>query len=555
MSPRVTEGWRGSPSARRRTGRRAAAAAVASSALAAVVLNAGPAGAAVTPALGYDPVAAKGSLYNVASAVGALDSYRAGYTGKGIGVALIDTGVSPVKGLTSGNVVNGPDLSFDSQDPSLAYLDEFGHGTHLGSIIAGRDAAGSPSSYTDPSRFTGIAPDSTLVNVKVGARDGAVDVTQVIAAIDWVVEHKDDNGMNIRVINLSYGTDSTQDTTVDPLAFAAENAWKHGIVVVVAGGNDGSDNYNLANPARDPYVLAVGAADTAGTPTDVSDDTVPAWGTRGTNQRHVDVVAPGVSVIGARVPGGYEDERNPQARVGDRFAKASGTSQATAVVSGEVALLLQRYPDLTPDQVKKMLMTTARPMPGTSVQYRGNGLTDVRAAQLKSPVGYSQPQSFLSDGSGSIDAARGSSHVNRGGVALTGEVDIFGRPWDAKTWATASANGTAWDGGTWRGERMTGNGWVSSTWGSATWGAATWGAATWGAATWGAATWGAATWSDVAWDAKTWRSDDWSAKTWRDGSWTAATWSSATWSSATWSSATWSAKTWRAADLASVTWG
>src|SRR5919199_757217 len=125
MSPRVTESWRGSPSARRRTGRRAAAA------------------AAVTPALGYDPTTAKGSLFNVASAVGALDSYRAGYTGKGVGVALIDTGVSPVKGLTSGNVVNGPDLSFDSQDPSLAYLDEFGHGTHLASIIAGRDAAGS----------------------------------------------------------------------------------------------------------------------------------------------------------------------------------------------------------------------------------------------------------------------------------------------------------------------------------------------------------------------------------------------------------------------------
>ena len=143
-------------------------------------------------------------------------------------MALIDTGVAPVPGLTSGNVVNGPDLSFDSQQPGMAHLDAFGHGTHMASIIAGRDAAGTPSSYLDPARFTGIAPDATLVNVKVGASNGAVDVTQVIAAIDWVVEHRKDPGLNIRVINLSYGTDSVQSSTVDPLAFAVENAVEEG---------------------------------------------------------------------------------------------------------------------------------------------------------------------------------------------------------------------------------------------------------------------------------------------------------------------------------------
>jgi serine protease AprX len=297
-----------------------AVAAATAGALAFTLLGA-PAASAET-GLGYDPVAAKGSLLHIAETVGARASYAAGYTGKGVGVALIDTGVAEVPGLTSGNVWHGPDLSFDSQDPELVHKDAYGHGTHLGSIIAGRDVAGSPSSYLDPARFNGIAPDATLISLKVGAYDGAVDVTQVIAAIDWAVEHRNDPGLNIRVINLSYGTDSMQDTAVDPLAFAVENAWKKGIVVVAAGGNDGSSTPNLANPARDPYVLAVGVDDTKGT-VDTRDDDVPAWGTRGTNQRHVDVVAPGVSVLGLRVPNGYADERNPGARVGSRFAKGA----------------------------------------------------------------------------------------------------------------------------------------------------------------------------------------------------------------------------------------
>src|SRR3954449_4498076 len=170
--------------------RRVGATVVASSALAPVVLAASPRSAAA--GLGYDAVGDKGSLYNIAEVVGAHASYSAGYTGKGIGVALIDTGVAPVPGLTSGNVVHGPDLSFDSQQPDFAHLDAYGHGTHLASIIAGRDAVGTAKSYTSATRFNGIAPDATLVNVKVGASDGAVDVTQVIAGIDWVVEHRND---------------------------------------------------------------------------------------------------------------------------------------------------------------------------------------------------------------------------------------------------------------------------------------------------------------------------------------------------------------------------
>src|SRR3954470_12864061 len=295
---------------RGRTGGRRAAALLAVSA-AVLGTGVGVAHAGDSPALGYDAQGDRGSLNNIAGVVGALDAYRYGITGKGVGVALIDTGVTQVRGLDTGNVVNGPDLSFDSQDPATAYVDGYGHGTHLASIIAGRDAVGTPASYTDPSRFHGIAPDANLVNVKVGAANGDVDVSQVIAAIDWVVQHRKDEALNIRVINLSYGTDSIQDSMVDPLAFAVENAWRNGIVVVVAGGNEGDTTRNLANPASDPHVLAVGAMDSAGTVT-TADDTVPSWSTDGTTERHVDLTAPGVSVLGLRSPGSTADSENPK---------------------------------------------------------------------------------------------------------------------------------------------------------------------------------------------------------------------------------------------------
>ena len=154
-----------------------------------------------------------------------------GFDGTGIDVALIDSGIAPVQGLADpAKVVNGPDLSFESQSSYYRYLDTFGHGTHMGGIIVGNDGTSSG--------FKGVAPGARLVNLKVATREGAADVTQVIAAIDWVVQHRQD-GMNIRVLNLSFGTDGIQDRMIDPLAHAVESAWRNGIVVVVAGGNGG----------------------------------------------------------------------------------------------------------------------------------------------------------------------------------------------------------------------------------------------------------------------------------------------------------------------------
>jgi serine protease AprX len=227
--------------------------------------------------------------------------------------------------------------------------------------------------------------------------------------------------------------------------------------------------------------------------------------------------------MGARVPNGYCDERHTDARVGGRFAKASGTSQAAAVVSGEVALLLQALPKLTPDQVKGLLQSTAHPFSSTDAKYRGDGLTDVKAAATKKSINAAQPMPY-GLGTGSIELSRGTSHVNDGVSDLTGEVDIFGHAWNGAAWAKASAAGTAWNGGSWMGSPWSGSSWNGTVWGDLDW-------------------------TSTSWSGRTWRDDQWQGRTWRNGSWTGGGWTGRTWRDADWTG-----RTWRAEDFASVNW-
>jgi serine protease AprX len=474
----------------------------------------------VDTTLGYDVGADDGSLYNVGQITHAKDAWTKGFTGKGVDVALVDSGVAAVKGLTSGNVVQGPDLSFESQDPDMVHKDTFGHGTHMGSIIAGRDAVGTGSFYakSDSHSYTGVAPDARLVSLKVAAADGGSDVSQVIAAIDWVTQHAHDPGMNIRVLNLSYGTDSTQSPAVDPLAYAVERAWRAGIVVVVASGNDGTSRTQLAMPAIDPLVIAVGADDPHGSDA-VGDDLVPGFAQRGTVARHVDVIAPGVHVLGLRVPGGSVDAANAGARVGQRFFRGSGTSQSAAVVSGLVSLYLQKYPQATPDQVKKALMTSSTPPSSVKPLFTGLGVPDVNkaiGAALPSASTSAQPASGAT-GTGTLEGARGTAHVTNGTEVLDGELDIFGQPWNGAAWA---ASATPWSGGTWRGVAWTGDTWSSA----GIWAARSWTGSDWSARSWTARSWTDHTWSDAGWNARSWTDSTWLGSAWGSNAWSAAGW-------------------------------
>jgi serine protease AprX len=464
------------------------------------------------------------SVYSIAESIGALDVWKTkdsnknAVTGKGVGVALIDSGVAPVKGLADSRIINGPDLSFESQNPDTRYLDTFGHGTHMASIIAGRDPELKEGKEDNPKYYAGIAPGANLISLKVATADGATDVSQVIAGIDWVVTHRNDTGLNIRVLNLSFGTESAQDPKLDPLSHAVEAAWRKGIVVVVSVGNEGAAGTAVAMPAANPYVIAVGAANGMGTATR-TDDTVAAFSSVGNINRHADLVAPGTSVAALRDPGSYVDVTYPSGLVpGDtsgRLFRGSGTSQAAAVVSGAAALLLQQRPNLTPDQVKKLLMSTADPMPQGAVYAKGAGQLNVKAAATAAVPTYTQTWP-ASQGTGSLEQSRGGAHVADPdtGTELTGETDIMGRPWNGATWAVAAKNGTAWSGGAWNGSLWSGTSFTGPSWSTVAWAGTDWSGRTWSSRTWSGAVWDGRTWSARIWSGRTWSGRTWSGNNW-----------------------------------------
>jgi serine protease AprX len=292
--------------------------------------------------------------------------------------------------------------------------------------------------------FTGIAPDARIVSVKVADAAGATDVSQVIAGLDWVVQHGRDGDLDVRVVNLSFGTDGVQDYSLDPMAYAVERVWRAGIVVVVSGGNEGYGSAKLNDPAYDPYVLAVGGSDSGGT-TQADDDVVAPWSSRGDAARHPDLVAPGTSVVSLRSPGSSLDLDHPAARIGSRFFRGSGTSQATATVSGVAALLLQQRPGLAPDQVKALLEASARDL-GDSPLDQGAGAVDASALDaLATPALAAVRQAFR-------PAVLDPRRLVRQGAArrnAANDAEWEGRTWSGRTWSGRTWSGRTWSGRTW----------------------------------------------------------------------------------------------------------
>jgi serine protease AprX len=442
----------------------------------------------------YDPSTDPGSLYNVEKSIG-IDQNSP--TGLGVKVALIDTGVVDVDGLSQANVTIGPDFSFEDMNPDTRGKDANGHGTHLAGIIAGSNDSWAAGDHTrTATRFLGIAPDAQLVSIKAGTADGTTDVTQVIAAINYVIRYNQTAAAadRIRVINLSYGTDSQQDYSVDPLSYAAERAWKAGIVVVVAAGNDGWDANRLTDPASDPYVIAVGAAEGTGGNSVAAD-----YSSEGSQDRTVDIVAPGRSIVSLRNPGSWSDQFNSAGRADDRFVRGSGTSQAAAVVTGSVADLLQAQPNLTPDQVKAMLEQSATPLAASDPRLSGYGELNIGRAIGMHTV-YAWQTYPSSDGSGSVEASRGTSHVLADdGTPFTGEQDVFGANYSATGWADDSWEGSAWRSSDWTASRWTGLGWSGSRWTGSSWSASRWTGSSWSGSRWSGSRWSGSSWSASRW--------------------------------------------------------
>jgi serine protease AprX len=404
----------------------------------------------------------------------------------------------------------------------------------MAGIIAGKDANVDTKNPASCTGFAGMAPDARVVSVKAADAHGATDVSQVIAGIDWVVQHAHDPGLNIRVLNLSFGTDGVQSYVLDPLAYAAEVAWHKGIVVVVSAGNSGFDDGRLTNPARNPYVLAVGADDTKGTASTL-DDTIPSFSSRGDAKRNPDIVAPGNHVQSLRVPGSYIDwAHGDTGRLAGRFFRGSGTSQAAAVTSGAVAALLSARPNLTPEQVKLLTANLGLGLIVADPRAQGHGLLQLGvpalAAALTSPPvvgGVVEPVAGLlnqlldgqvvapkSTGTGTLEGARGKDHLELDGKQLTGEQDIFGKAFNSVTHASLAAAKKAWNGGTWNGSVWTGNSWTGRSWASSVWLGRTWAGRTWAGRTWADGSWNGRTWANGTWNGRTWAGVEWAGRTW-----------------------------------------
>jgi serine protease AprX len=226
------------------------------------------------------------------------------------------------------------------------------------------------------------------------------------------------------------------------------------------------------------------------------------------------------------VGGGRIVDANPNARIGtSRFIRGSGSSQAAAIVSGAVATLLDQHPELTPDQVKALLMQTSVPLPNADPVAQGAGLINMhRAREAKVSTVADAVQTWpRSTGLGSLQLARGTVVTEDEGVILDGERTIFGDTWDATTWAASSWDGTTWSGGEWNARTWSGDCWCGSSWSARTWSARTWSGNSWSARTWSGRTWSARTWSGSGWSAGSWGADD-APSALSSGTWASTIW-------------------------------
>ncbi|HEY7874607.1 MAG TPA: S8 family peptidase [Actinomycetota bacterium] len=445
-----------------------------------------------------------GITHRIQKVVRSTSLWQEGTNGSGVTVAVLDTGIYAAHPDLAGRVVHCEDFSHEETTEARC-ADTFGHGTFMAGLIAGDGSASN-------GKYVGAAPGANLVSVKVAGYDGSSDVSNVLAGIQWVVAHRDEYG--IRVLNLSLGTDSAQDYRFSPLNYAVEKAWRAGIVVVASGGNTGPNASTVMKPGDDPFIITVGASNDEGSMT-IDDDTVPIFSARGPTRANgfakPDVVSPGVHTVSLRSPGSAIDQKyGSSAVVSDDYFRGTGTSMATATVSGIVAQILQRNPGLTPDQVKYRLTSTARPIAEGTPIASGNGIVDAFAAATATTTDAANAGLSRSNGLGSIASDRGSLGLEvvgpAGEVGLSGEyvaqtdparvglanpagfvpfvaVDYSTTGWDASSWQASSWQASSWQASSWQGSSWQGSSWQGSSWQGSSWQASSWQSA-WYAASW-----------------------------------------------------------------------
>ena len=285
-----------------------------------------------------------------------------GLTGRGVGVAVVDSGVYPHPDL-AGRIVAA--IDFTSAAPTVSNIplnDLGGHGTHVAGLIAG-DGTRSGGLYT------GVAPNANIIDVRVIDGHGGSNVSIILRGLQWILANR--ATYNIKVVNMSLGATPTGSYKSDLMATAAEILNFAGVAVVVSAGNTGPLAGTITTPGTDPYVITVGALDDNGTSLR-TDDLMATFSSRGRtpfeNLAKPDLVAPGRKMVSLRAPGSELDALFPDRQVtvlgslSADYYRLSGTSMAAPVVAGTIALMFERNPNLSTAQVKNRLKSTATPL-------------------------------------------------------------------------------------------------------------------------------------------------------------------------------------------------
>ncbi len=377
-------------------------------------------------------------------------------TGKGVGVAVVDTGIAGTL----------PDFRTSQSDGSSRVVataatnpfaksddDSYGHGTHVAGIIAG-NSNNRPSGDPLKGGYAGVAPDANLISVKVADEQGDATVLDVIYGLQFVVDNK--SAYNIRVVNLSLESSDPQSYKTDPLDAAAEAAWFNGIVVVAAAGNRGAsgDAVDYA-PGNDPYVISVGGVDDQGTKNTL-DDAIADWSSRGTTQdgyAKPDILAPGAHIVSNLSPKSAFASMCPTCIVGGEYIRAGGTSMAAPMVAGAAADMLQARPGLTPDQVKAAVIANDRNVRGSSLgEISASGLV-FGSVPTTNPNAGLTPNTLIDQKTGGVDYTRSS--------------------WSRSSWSRSSWSRSSWSRSSWSCNcSKTGSGGVDptrSSWSRSSW--------------------------------------------------------------------------------------
>jgi serine protease AprX len=363
---------------------------------------------------------------------GATAAWGLGYTGAGVGVAVIDSGGTAAPDF-------GSRLTQVLLPGQTTSVDTNGHGTFVASLVAGASPDG---------HFVGVAPGASVYSVDVMTTAGTLYTSDVIVGLDWVAANAAVN--KIRIVSISLSDTAASSYLTSPLDAAVERLWQTGIVVVASAGNLGA-NTMLYAPGNDPFAITVGAIDTVGT-LSTADDIVASFSSSGLTQdgfAKPDLLAPGRRTAGLLPPGTLLGQQAPAANiVAPGYATMSGTSFSAPQVAGAAALLLQAHPEWTPDQVKWVLARTTRAVTGSS----SGGALDVSAA-----LGFTGTPGLANVG---IAPAQQTTAPSTSTATTTTS------SWNTSSWNTSSWNTSSWNTSSWNTSSWNTSGWNAFAWDS-----------------------------------------------------------------------------------------